>query len=407
MAGGIPIRFRRTVNEQPVDPTPIGVGMWHMLDNKLGIMTENGMCWYPGIDTKKKLMVLNQGQRLTGKTDAGATNNLVIDFATNGTIRIVNIDTDEVIATFSEAGVVLTDPVVEEVVGGGSLHKGSHPGFIPQLFSTTAKDSDNFQGFVGPNTYMWKKATGGLGRMQVRLSSEPGGGEMTHWSAEAFTLEVKVLTALQNAGLRSWFFEPALANDGFANKNKHFISIKGPQGQGNTIRIGRAGVYASTAVLGTGQWQRIALDIPVHSRTNSFVYNTDREPYAVDWFFNTTGGTWFISEPTVQEVETYVTELYQYKTLGERLALADAYFWKSPSLYMEAARKKSVVLPLSLPHLHDNATYDVVAEGNLQAINVTEKNRRGFVLNTLDSNPAAQWSTKLTVGYRGPLTDIA
>ena len=65
MTGGIPIRFRRTVNDVPVDPAPIGTAFWHMLDYKLGIQSELGMCWYPGVDTKKKLFVLNQEQRLT------------------------------------------------------------------------------------------------------------------------------------------------------------------------------------------------------------------------------------------------------------------------------------------------------------------------------------------------------
>lgn len=405
MAGGIPIRLRRTTRDVPIDPVPVGGPLWHMIDNKLGIQSEHGMCWYPGIDSKKKLVVLNHEQRLTGKVSSNEQNNLALDFGTQGIIRIVDINTDTVVASFSEAGAVLPNPVVDTVVGGGAFNKGSHPGFLSHLFNTTL-DTDVTKGFVGPNTYAWKRAQSS-GRFTAGYGYKEGSGVLTHWSAERFTLKFDVLTALQNMGLRSWFFEPALAHDGVANSNKIFVSIFGPQGQSNVLRVGRAGSYASTTILGTGQWQRVALDLPVHSLANSYLYSSSREPYAVDWFYNTTGGTWYLAEPTVQETAVVTNELYQYKTLGERAALADAFFWKSPPIYMQEARKKSIALPTSFPIIHTNANYDVVASANGQNVAVTEKQAQGFVINTADSNPASQWSTRLLVGYRGPLTDIS
>ncbi len=405
MAGGIPIRFRRTVNDVPVDPAPIGTAFWHMLDYKLGIQSELGMCWYPGVDTKKKLFVLNQGQRLTGKTSGNVKNDIAIDFSTNGQMRVIDTDTDQVLASFSEAGVVLANPVVSSVVGGGSLSKGSHPGFVPALFPATTFDSDDYSGFIGPNSYLWKKS-GNTGKLTTKIAYKAGGGAMTHLSAENYTLEVNVSEALNGIGLRSWFFEPSLAYDGNANKNKVFISVFGPSGQSNTIRVGRDGSYTELTILGNGAWQRVGIEIPVHARTQSYLYSSANEPFAIDFVYNTTGGIWYFSEPTVQHVDVITNELYQYKSLAERAAIADAYYWESPSIYMHGSNKKSIQLPSILPILHANAICDVVAVSSGQTLSVTEKTRNGFVLGTSDSSPASQWSAKVRMGYRGPLTDL-
>ena len=402
MAGGIPIRFRRTISDTPIDPIELGGALWHVEDNKLGIMGQFGMCWYPGIDTKRKLFVLNQDQRFTGRDELGETSNLAIDFSTHGQLRIIDTVTDAVLATFSEAGAVFANPIVENVVGGGSFSKGSHPGFVPNLFREV--DTAIEQGFVGPNTYLWKKAEA-TGRVVVKPSYKPGSGDLTHFSAEAFTLSYNAMSPTDGIGLRSWFFEPSLAYDGAPNNNKVFFSIWGPQGKTNTIRIGRNGAYSSITILGNNAWQRLAMDIPVHGIANSFAF-AEIEPYAIDWFYNTTGGEWFLAEPTVQNVNTITNELYQYKSIAERMALADSYYWESSALYFEGERKKAINLPFALPALHSKATYDVATVLSEHTINVTEKSRKGFVVNTLDANPASQWTAKLRVGYRGPLDNL-
>ncbi|QIG74757.1 hypothetical protein EVC12_122 [Rhizobium phage RHph_I42] len=408
MTGGIPIRPRRTKNDVPLDPIDqrhIGMLYWHMLDYKLGIWNDGGMCWYPGIDSVKKLFVLNADQRLTGQDSNGDINPIAISFNLPGTMQIVNTTTDEVLMSASALGVTLADPLVEEVLPGGSLQRTSHPGFLPSLFPSTAKVSDDGASFVGPNTYLWKKA-GATGKASVRYAYKEGGGQITHPSAESYTLEFKVDQALNGIGLRSWLFEPSLAYDGSINKNKVFVSIWGPSGTSNKLRIGRNGSYQVLTVLGNNNWTRVALDVPVHDITDSYAYNPDAEPFAVDWFFETTGGTWYISEPTVQCVDVLASEIYQFRTLAERMALADAYYWTPPTQFFDANNKRAFALPTQLPIVSTKATYDIVFTTQENVVTVTEKDQRGFVLNTEEDLVTGQWAAKFLVGYRGPLTDI-
>lgn len=405
MAGGIPIRFRRTVNDIPIDPAPIGTPFWHMLDYRLGIKTELGMCWYPGIDSKRKLFVLNKDQRLTGRDSSGDKNTIAIDFSTTGQMNFVDLTTDTTLLSVTETGVIFDNPIVDEIVGGGSLSKGSHPGFVPSLFSSTPFDSTDYTGFIGPNTYLWKTDTNS-GSLEASISYKEGSGALTHFSAETYTLKVDVASQLSGIGLRTWFFEPSLSYDGNSNKNKVFISVFGPSGHANTLRIGRNGSYETITILGNGTWQRIALEIPVHDRTQSYLYSADYEPFALDFVYNTSGGVWYFSEPTVQNVDTVTNEMYQYKSLAERCAMADSYYWETPNLYMEASRKKSLIFPMVLPVIHDNAICDVEAVTSTQVMNIAEASRNGIVVNTLDTNPSNEWVLKLRMGYRGPLTNL-
>lgn len=408
MTGGTPIRPRRTKNDVPLDTLDLrhtGMLYWHEFDHKLGIWNDIGMCWYPGIDSVKRLFVLNADQRLTGKDSNGDTNPIAISYNNPGSMQIINTATDEVLMSASSLGVTFADPLVEEVLPGGSLQRTSHPGFLPSLFSNVAKVSDNGAAFVGPNTYLWKKADA-TGKASVRYAYKEGGGQITHPSAEGYTLEFKVDTALSGIGLRSWLFDPALAYDGSINKNKVFVSIWGPAGTSNKLRIGRNGIYQVLTVLGNNNWTRVALEIPTHDIADSYAYNANAEPYAVDWFFETTGGTWYISEPTVQCIDVQLSEVYQFRTLAERMALADAYYWTPPTQFFEGNNKRSFALPTQLPIVSTKATYDLAFTTQERVVTVTEKDQRGFVLGTDDVAAIGQWSAKFSVGYRGPLTDI-
>lgn len=403
--GGIPIRFRRTTSDVPIDTIKVGGALWHMLDRKLGIWNGDFMCWYPGIDAVKKLFVLNQDQRMAGLDANGDTNNIAISFNEPGKMQIIDTSTSEVLFSIDQTGVVMPNPIVEEVLPGGSLQRTSHPGFMPQFFPAEAVNSDDDIGFVGPNTYLWKKA-GGAGRAEVRYAYKAGGGQLTHSTAEAYTLEFKAASALNNIGLRSWFFDPSLAYDGSINKNKIFVSLWSPIGYSNVIRVGRAGVYATTTIIGTNTWQRVALNLPTHDISESYAYNPDFEPYAIDWFYNTTGGTWYLSEPTVQCVDVVTTEIYQFRSIAERMAVADAYFWQPPTQFFEGVDKKSFDLPTSLPALHSKADYDIAMISSEHNVATFEKTQRGFTLFTDEPAITGQWNAKFKVGYRGPLTDI-
>ncbi len=404
--GGIPIRARRYLTDVPIDPVQVGGIGYHLLDKKFGMHNGRKMMWYPGIDPVLKAMIMNTGQRFGGKQSDGNINPIVMSFDNPGRLEFIDTsNSDAVIASFSALGATFPQSVPSDALPGGSLQRTSHPGFLPSLFSSTPITSDT-PGFVGPNTYLWKHAVGSAGVASVNYAYKAGNGAITHDSAEAYTLGFNASTALSGIGLRSWFFDPSLAYDGSANHNRHMISIWGPTGELNTIRVGRNGVYNSITIMGANAWQRVAIDIPVHDISQSYAYNSAFEPYAVDWFYNTTGGQWFIGEPTVQNIDVLPDEIYQYRSLAERMAVADAYFWTPTSQYLMANQFQSFQLPTSFPALHANATYDVVPTATDHVLAVTEKDQRGFTLNTADV-VTSQWKTKFQVGYRGPLTDIA
>lgn len=406
MTGGIPIRARRMVQDTPIDPVQVGGLAYQMLDKKFGVYDGTQFLWYPGIDPVLKMMVMNTGQRFGGKDSAGNQNPIVMSFDLANHLQFIDTSSNTVIASFAANGATFANGVPGTALPGGSLQRVSHPGFIPSLFSSAYITSDT-PGFVGPNTYLWQQAVNS-GNAKVRYNVKPGSGVLTKDSTDFNTLEFTVDGPITGTGLRSWFFDPALAYDGVANTNRHFISIFGPAGQVNTIRVGRAGVYTNLTVMGTGTWQRVAIDIPVHSLAQSYAYSTTFEPFAVDWFYNTTGGTWFIAEPSVQNINVYPTEFYQNRSIAERMAAADAYFWQPPTQYLFASQFQSLALPTSFPALHAFATYDVIINSSDFAVTVSEKTKQGFTINTTDTHAAAlQWKASLKVGYRGPLTDIS
>lgn len=406
MTGGTPIRARRMLQDTPIDPVQVGGIGWNLIEKKFGFYDGTQFCWYPGIDPVLKMMIMNTGQRLGGRDNTGAVNPIVLSFEKPNTLEFIDTSTNTVIAAFSALGATFANGVPGNALPGGSLQRVSHPGFLPNLFSSSYITSAT-PGFVGPNTYLWAQAANS-GSAQVRYNVQPGSGAFTNSSTDNNVLEFTANGQISGIGLRSWFFDPSLAYDGVPNTNRHFISIYGPLNQLNTIRVGRAGVYTNLTVMGTGAWQRVAVDIPVHQLNQSYAYNAAYEPYAVDWFYNTTGGTWFIAEPTVQNINVYPIEFYQNRSLAERLASADAYYWQPPTQYIFGNQFLSLALPTSCPIVSANATYDVIVNSSDYAVTVTEKTQQGFTINTVDTNATTlQWKANLKVGYRGPLTDIS
>ncbi len=270
MSGGIPIRFRRTQLDTPVDTPSLGEPLIHLPDSKLGFYDGTTMLWYPGLEIITNRMVMNAGQKLTGKDSAGDAN-IDISFDTPDALEIIYRPTNTVLAKFSTTGATFNTLAASQQMPGGSLNRGSHPGFIPQFFSTTAMSTATKTGWFGPNTYLWKKG-GAVGDLSIKYEYKTGSGAITHEVVDTYTLRVDASGGPTNGvGVRTWLFDPSL---GYItpgqNKNKVFISIVGTAGQSCQIRVGRAGSYTSVAVTGTDNWQRVAIDIPAHAQSTSF-----------------------------------------------------------------------------------------------------------------------------------------
>lgn len=407
MTAGIPIRVRRTIHDDPIDPIQLGGLLWHIDQQKLGIWNGTKMAWYPSLDPQNRQFILNNGQRLTGISSDGSRSALAISFETPGEMRIINVSNGNVIARFTANGTtVLANMTSTGALPGGSTQKISHPGFIPGLFRS--KNSETEMGFIGPNSYLWKRATSS-GSMILSTAYMKGAGDLTHFSAEGYTLKAEVkndpVIATQGIGLRMWLFDTSLSSDSeFTNHSRVFFSVYGPANGYTTVRIGREGSYAEKEIAGRGYWTREYLDVPNHLITEDYS-RAVREPFAIDFFYKTTPGNWYLNEPSIQNVDVVTNEVYQYRTLAERMAIADAYYMAPPTQVLYAAQPKVINLPMKVPALHAAATYTVEIINADRQIAISNKEPQGFRMQGVSPVEGA-WTAKFVVGYHGRLTDI-
>lgn len=409
MSHGVPIRFRRTISDTPSDMVYVGQGFFHLHDNKLGIYNGSKMCWYPGIDPLLKMMIMNKGQRLTGKTAAGIQSTIALEFTANS-LRVINLLNEQVLASFNADGsAVFANLQNTDILPAGNLSKTSHPGFLPQLF-TDAYNSASYTGLVGPNTYLWKKA-GGSGDIVVGYSYKEGLGETVHMSAEQFTYKATASAQLSNVGLRTWFLDPTIhqVHDAvqtlITNSHKVFFSYFGPAGVENTFRIGRDGDYTTHTVLGDGKWHRISLDLPVPLHTETFAFS-ETSPYSLDLMFNTSGPSdWYFGEINVQQTYYHPAEVIQYKSVAERCAIADSYYRKYKNQVFNAGYRRSFSSPLDFSAWHSKAFPIVRAQGG-RSVTIENLSRQGFNAFSPDAS-AGEWLADITAGYIGSLSDIS
>lgn len=407
MTSGIPIRMRRTVHEEPIDTMQLGGMLWHIIDQKFGVYNGTQVCWYPGVDPTRNQFILNKGQDLVGKDANGDFGKVSISFKVPGQMQILS-DDGSIIASFSADGTTtFANPIVEDLLPGGSYQKVTHPGFIPEMFSTSPKSTDTFTGFVGPNTYLWRKEDFD-GQASVRYAYKDGGGALTHHSAEAYTLEYSVVAPsgkTEGLGLRSWLLDSSLSsNSEFTNTHKLFVSVYGPINGSNVIRVGRDGNYVNTTVETNGAWKRVAVDLPFTLVGDDYLHS-ESSPISVDWFTETTPGVWYISEPSIQNVDVVEAEIYQYRTLAERVACANACYWNPPTQRFTADEKKVYNLPTDFPILHSKATYSMTTISTERPLVISAKTVDGFDLST-SNNAEGDWTCNFVIGFHGSLIDI-
>ena len=103
-----------------VSPTEIamaevGEPFWDPDNSRLGFFNnrDGNIDWYPITLVN---MILNQGQKLSGKDSANATNTIMLDWGTPGNLRIVDTATNTVLAEFNAASQTLLN--VASVAGG-------------------------------------------------------------------------------------------------------------------------------------------------------------------------------------------------------------------------------------------------------------------------------------------------
>lgn len=410
MSGGVPIRIRRTLTDTPVTPVVplVGQPFLHSGENKFGVFDGTNMLWYPQVDPVANRLIMNKNQSISGR-DSNGDANVEISFDTPNALEIIHVPSSTVLARFDTTGASFNNLIANTPIPGGTLNRFIHPGFIPQLFSSTAKTLSASGGsWLGANTYLWRKGVSS-GTMSVSRAYTPGAGSITHEASETFCLKAEVTSNCSGQGIRMWVLDPYLGytNDNTKNSNKFFISVYGPAGKTSLIRLGRAGLYTTVTVTGTGSWQRIGVTIPQHSQTTSYIMGGSNEPWAVDVLVDAEVGNWFIQEPTVQCIDQLTDEIYQYRTLSDRLAAATVCWYAPAGFNVTATNPLYVNLPVPLPILNDPYfTYDVVTVSSTHTPTIANKSERGFTVATSTMNTDF-WAFVPVVAVRGPLTDIA
>ena len=401
---GIPIRIRRTNSNVPLGNKYLGEMFLHYTDKKFGVYDGTNMLWYPTIDPITNRLILDKGQKLSGK-DSSLLSTIDIDFNQPNAVRIIHRPTNTQLAEFSSVGSSFSNLIGSVQNPGGYYNKFTHPGFIRSHFSTLSQSTSTKQHtWLGPNTLMWKKL-GATGNISCKQSQVLGIGSVTHIASEDYCLEIDATSGATNGvGVRGWIFEAATTTT-LMGVLRCYLTFKGPIGQTIQMRVGRSGVYISKIIIGTGNPTREFIDVPSHS-TGRFGIDSD-EPYAWDFAYNPSGGVWNISEPTIQPVDISPSELYQFSSIQTRNSIASMYYWTPYYFEMKNSEVEYVTLPMPVP-VYNNAAarYDVEIIQTDNPVAISNAQREGFEITPIGL-VTGNWKTKVRVAYRGSLTDIS
>lgn len=408
MSGGIPIRIRRTLSDTPSTPTIPLVGQPYLntKDNKFGVYDGTNMLWYPGIDPLGNRMIMNQHQRITGKDSSGNAT-VEISFDNPNKLEIIHKPSGTVLARFDQTGASFNNLTAAASLPGGTLNRMTHPGFLPQFFSATAQSLSSQGGvWLGPNTYLWR-SSGAAGSMSVGYGIKEGAGDTTHEMSDSLSLKATVTADATGQGIRMWLFDPFLGyNNAGKNVNRFFLSIYGPAGKTSKMRIGRDGNYTEITITGTGDWERVSLDVPSHVQSSSYLRSGTDSPFAVDVLKDAQSGDWYVHEPTLQCIDAYTAEVYQYRTLTERIASAMSVWYTPAGFTIYGNQPCFVNLPIPMAYYNDpHVTYDVTTVSATHTPTVSSKTANGFTVTTATTT-SDMWSYIPKVALRGSIADL-
>ena len=402
-SGGIPIRFRRTETDIPVDGGHVGEPMINMVDNSLGVFVGTGnfggMVWYPGIDPATGSLVLKKGQKITGKDSNGDTT-IELDFSSPDQLDITHTPTNTTLATFSSAGSVINAPNITQVPGA-YFNVMTHPGFIRNLFEGALLNTINQPpGFIGPNTYVYK-AAGAVGDLDISYDEN---GPPLQINGFEVTGALKVIVSngpTNGAGIRTWLFDTA------SNINLiGYISIYADVGKTVVVRMGNPVIgYNTETVIGNGSWQRVGVEVPDHGSNQT--WSQTYTPVAFDIFDEADDGTYWIAEPTMQSSDVSASEIYQRRSVGLRLAEASRYYWTPHFFNMLDAEPLYVNLPHAIPFYDGiNTQYDVDVLITDTPTVVSNKTGIGFEIRAVNVNFNSRWRIRPRICVRGDISDV-
>lgn len=402
---GSPIRIRRIMVDTPTDPASVGEPFLHMGDNKFGIYNGTQMLWYPCVDPLKKMMLMNLGQKLSGK-DSNGGSTVYIDFDTPNAITFKS-SAGTILAQFDSTGASFNNLSIGGPIGGGALNRFIHPGFIPNVFPTTNTiRSGPGKNWLGPNTLMWCQDDGVFSARQTYMA---GAGLLTHVASEMNTLTVTVTSRIVNGGIRMWIFDPNTGyyEDSAKNKNRFYISVKGEAGKEGYMRIGRNGAYTVKAITGTGSWRREFIDVPTHTYLADFATGVGSAPYSIDVLWAAEVGIWGLAEPTMQCLDNFSEEIFQYKSLPDRLNSANMLWYEPVGYRMYGQEKEYINLPIPLPKYQEGLIdYTVDTVESTYPVLIENKTHKGFEVHAETPN-STYWKYQPRVIVHGQISDIA
>ena len=223
-----------------------------------------------------------------------------------------------------------------------------------------------------------------------------------------FTLTVNVTSQLANAGIRFHLLDPNMGyfSDSLKNKNRVYVSVWGELGKTSYLRVGRNGSYSYKSIIGSGAWKREYIDVPQHSYLNEWINGGSNTPYVVDVLYNADAGIWGVAEPTMQCLDNFAEEIYQYRSLAERMHAANMVWFEPVGYRMYGTNREYVNFPVHLMMYNDPYfTFTAETIESTYPVVIDNKSRKGYEVRTTTAN-TAYWVYKPRIIVHGLLTDI-
>lgn len=263
------VQARRASEVDPEELVYIGEMFYDDVNKRFGVFTNEDATtirWLPRwVDD---LLVLNADQMLTGLTQEGDKNNVVLDFTSPDSVKFKNYETNEIYMELTPNGAVFltANDAIASVAGTSNLAVNGNLSITRSVGGqnsyTTGIDGNRFM--FAPNWYLYA------------YPSSSGTLTTTFETTDTITRDVtfervlKVTASGNNSecGVRSFFFDYKFVQDRFVTVT---LRIKGPIGAKTRSRVvsEASSNLASKEIEGNGEWQTISYScyIPPSSST--------------------------------------------------------------------------------------------------------------------------------------------